>query len=68
MKLQENVITTLNLTSLIVKRLRRHEFAYISNIFADGRHISAENTSVTRMLVKNRYTGLIDLYDPPFCS
>ena len=52
MKLHENVITTLNLTSLVVKNLWRHEFAYISNIFAAGRHISARNTSVTRILIK----------------
>ena len=52
MKLHENVITTLNLTFLIVKNLWRHQFAYISIISAAGRHISAKNTSVTRMLVK----------------
>ena len=52
MKLHENVITTLNLTFLIVKNLWRHQFAYISIIFAAGRHVSAKNTSVTRILVK----------------
>ena len=52
MKLHENVITTSNLTFLIVENLWRHQFAYISIISAAGRHISAKNACVTRMLVK----------------
>ena len=48
MKLHENVIATI----LIVKNLWRHQFAYISIISAAGRHISAKNTCVTRVLVK----------------
>ena len=52
MKIGQNVKQTLNFKVLILKTSWRHQFAYVSIISAAGRHISAKNTCVSRVLVK----------------